>query len=67
MQRTAALLYACHAVQQHFVFKQCAFVAGFGNARQLLVNNASRADVQMPDFAVAHLPFRQANRIAGRL
>ena len=37
------------------------------DAREVLVDDASRADVEMPDLGVAHLPARQSDGKLGRV
>ena len=43
------------------IFKECPILNGFRNARQILKHDAAGADVRVADFAVAHLPVRQAD------
>ena len=47
------------------VFKEVAVRNGFGNARELLIDDATRADIRVADLAVAHLPVGQADIHAG--
>ena len=56
-----------HVAHQHVVFLHRAIHDGLGNQRQLLIDDAARAHVGVADLAVAHLPFRQADRHAGGL
>ena len=39
---------------------------GFGNARQFLIDDAARTDIQVSDLGVSHLPFGKTNRKAAR-
>jgi len=38
----------------------------FVNSRQILVNDPACSKIQVPDFGVSHLPFRQADIFAAR-
>ncbi len=52
---------AVHRAGQGGVFIEAAVFHGFRDAGQLLVDDAAGADVGVPDFGVAHLPFGQAH------
>ena len=64
MERAVAGLELAKEFDQLPVGHQRAIGDGLVDARQLLVNDAARAQVQVPDFAVAHLPRRQADVLA---
>jgi hypothetical protein len=44
-----------HGGQEHRIFEERAIVDALIDAHDILVDDASRADVEMADFAVAHL------------
>src|SRR5699024_272865 len=65
VERLAVVLGVVHGLQQGLVLIHVAVLAGLGDAGQLLVDNAARADVGVAHFAVAHLAVRQAHVHAG--
>ena len=65
VQRLAVVLGVVHGLQQGLVLIHVAVLGGLGDAGQLLVDNAARADVGVAHFAVAHLAVRQAHVHAG--
>ena len=65
VQGTAALLHAAYNREQCLVLEEVAVLDVARDARELLIDNASRTDVRMPDLGVAHLPVRQSNVLAG--
>ena len=67
MQRTAWLLRRIETRVDDLVFVDGTRAARAVDARKLLMDDATGADVQMPDLGIAHLALRQADRLAGRL
>ena len=65
VQRLAVVLGVVHGLQQGLVLIHVAVLGGLGDAGQLLVDNAARADVGVAHFAVAHLAVGQAHVHAG--
>ena len=65
MQRTAALLDTAHDLQQGFVLKEVAVPDVARDARELLIDDAPRADVRVTDLGVAHLSVGQSDVFAG--
>ena len=65
VERLAVVLGVVHGLQQGLVLIHVAVLGGLGDAGQLLVDNAARADVGVAHFAVAHLAVRQAHVHAG--
>ena len=61
MKLTAAAARVLHGFQQYGVAIETAFFNHQVDLGDVHVNDAPRADVQVPDFAVAHLPLRQAD------
>jgi len=51
--------------QQHGTARQAAILDGHINARQVLGDDAARADIHVAHFGIAHLPLGQTDRIAG--
>ncbi len=51
-----------HRVEQHRMRKEFAVLDHQIDAGDVHVNDASGANVKMPDFAVAHLPLGQTNK-----
>ncbi len=64
-QMQLPLASALHGGEQKLVLKKRAGAQGLVDARDVHVHHAARADIQMPDFAVSHLPFGQAHGRAG--
>ena len=55
-----------HRVQQNGILKEVSVLDHQLDARGIHVHNSTRADIQMSDFAVAHLTIRQPDiRAAG--
>ena len=50
-----------HRLEQYRMLKQLPVLDHQVDAGDVHVNNAPRADVEVPNFAVAHLPFRQSD------
>src|ERR1700693_304495 len=66
MQSPLAHARVLHGREQHRMREELAVLDHQVDARDVHVNDAPRANVQMPDLAVAHLSFRQADeRSAG--
>ena len=61
MQLPAATLRVLHGVKQHGILEELAVQDHELNARRVHVHDAPGADVQVPHFAIAHLPFGQAD------
>jgi hypothetical protein len=51
---------------EHDIVRQLAGSECFINSRQILVNDPARAKIQVPDFGVSHLPFRQSDIFPAR-
>ncbi len=51
-----AVIYRIHQCR---IFKESAILNLFGNPCQFLIYDTSGAHIQVPDFGIAHLPFRQ--------
>ena len=64
MQRAVARLELGEEFHQRRIRRQRAVGDRLVDPRQFLVNDAARAEVQVPDFAVAHLPGGQADVLA---
>ena len=64
VQRRTRLLRSFDGLVDDLVFADGAITARQVDARELLVHHAAGADVQVPHFGVAHLPGRQAHRLA---
>ena len=67
VQLAAAFLRVRDGVLQRRVLLELAVADRLVDARDLLVDDAARADVEVPDFGVAHQPARQADVFAARL
>ena len=65
MKGASGFFAAFHSGGESFIFKEISLLDGFGDAGELLINNAAGADIGMPYLAVAHLPVRQADIHAG--
>ena len=61
VQCAARLLRTRDGMEQRLVLEERTVGNRLRDARELLVDDASCADVRMPDFGVAHLPVRQAD------
>src|SRR6266550_397604 len=61
MKRAAVL----HGVDQHWILLQIAALDSLADADDVLFDDASRANVQMSDFGVAHLAGRESHGLAG--
>ena len=48
-----------HGMVQRYIIEENPVVDGFGDASELLIDDASSADVEVTDFGVAHLALRQ--------
>ena len=59
VQRGASSHRLRERVLEHAVGEERAILDGLGDAREVLVNDAAGADVQVPDLGVAHLARRQ--------
>ena len=66
MQRGAVRLAVFDRAEQSLVLEEVAVLDRLRDAGQLLIDDAASADVRVTDFAVAHLPVRQADVHAGR-
>lgn len=64
MELLVVILCSLHRFDQRRVVEKLPFADRFRNPGQILVHDAACADVQMADFGVAHLPFRQTYRFA---
>ena len=53
-----------HGLDQDRIASQLAVSDRFVNPRQILIHNSARSQIQVTDFAVAHLPRRQADILA---
>ena len=51
---------AAHRCGEHRIFKKCLFADRFRDSRQLLVDDAACADVEMTNFGVSHLAVRES-------
>ena len=65
MQAAAAAARLFQHVQQHGVVEQGAVLKGQVDARHVLIDDASRADVEVPHLGVAHIAGRQAHFAPG--
>src|SRR5579872_1826658 len=61
MQPAFARARVLHGFEQHRVLEQIAVLDHQIDARDVHMHDAARADVQMPDLAVPHLPLREAD------
>lgn len=50
-----------HGAGEHRVLEELAIADGFGDAGEVLVDDAAGPQVHVTDFGVAHLPVRQAD------
>src|SRR5579871_511640 len=50
-----------HGIEQYGMLKQLPVLDQQVDARDIHVHDAPRADIQVPDFAVPHLPFGQSD------
>ena len=64
VQCTAALLYTVYNREQCLVLEEITVLDVACDARELLIDNATRADIRVPDLGVAHLPVRQSDVLA---
>ena len=67
MDRTASPRRSFQGVLQHPVFEERPVLYRLGDAGELLVNDASRSDIHMACFRVAHLSGGQSHVHAGRI
>ena len=65
MQRSAAFFHRPHDAGKRLVLEKRTVTNRTGDARKLLIHDASRADIRMPDLGVAHLPVGKSDRLAG--
>ena len=65
VERLAVVLGVVHGLQQGLVLIHVAILGRLGDAGQLLVDDAARADVGVAYLRVAHLPVRKADIKAG--
>ena len=49
---------------QHGILLKGALADGFVNASKILIDDAARAEIEVPDFAIPHLSRRQADVLA---
>ena len=63
MQTPSARARVFHRVSEHRVGEEFSVLNHQLNARAVHVHDAAGADVEVADFAVAHLAVRQADRI----
>src|SRR6266496_3956381 len=61
MKLSASSAGVLHGIQQHRMLEELTVLDHQLDASGIHVHDASGADVQVPDFAVAHLAFRQAD------
>ena len=61
MQGRIVFLAIFDCAQQRFVLEEVAVLNGFGDAGQLLIDDAAGADVGVTDLGVAHLAIRQTD------
>ena len=67
MNRAALFLGILHDGDERLVLEEIAVLDVARDARELLVDEAARADVRVADLGVAHLAVRQADELAGCL
>ena len=67
MQSGIIFFYLFKNLSQKRIFPKNIILNRFVYFFQILINNSSGADIQMPHFAIAHLPFRQSDGLAGSL
>ncbi len=61
MKLAATRARVLHGIEQHRMLEEFAILDHELDARRIHMHDSSRADVQVPDFAVAHLAVRQAD------
>ena len=61
VQRTVVATDVLDQLGQRGNAKELSRLNGLGNANDILRNHATRAEIEMADFAVAHLSFWKAN------
>ncbi len=61
MKGAAVFLHLVHRVNERLLFEKFSVLNVLGDAGQLLIHDAPRADVQVADLAVAHLSVRQTH------
>ena len=57
---------SCKGFLQYLITCQFTFLDRFVNSRQVLINDSTRSQVQVANFRVAHLSFRQTDVDATR-
>src|SRR5271156_2010619 len=62
MQSPLACARMLHGGEQHRMLKEFTILDHQVNAGDVHVNDAPGADIEMPDFAVAHLPLGQPDK-----
>ena len=67
MQRVRVALASRHRVDERGLLEEIAVADALVDARQVLIDDASRAHRDVADFRVAHLPGGKADLFAGRL
>lgn len=60
----ACFFEGCDKVPHHFAACHRAIGQAGSDARQFLHDHAARADIEVADLGIAHLPARQANILA---
>ena len=60
VQGTVVLQNVVHGIVERIVIEKAALLDGFCNFRQLLIDDAPSADVQVADLGISHLPFWKA-------
>ena len=66
MERAAGLFDMPHRVIQRKIIEKNLVLDGFGDAGKFLVDDASGADIEVPDFGVSHLPFGKSDSETAR-
>ena len=61
VQGGAVLFAVLHRRKEGGVLEEVAILDGLGDAGELLIDDAARADIRVADLAVAHLAVRQAD------
>ena len=56
VQFFAVLFHVAHYAQQFGVFKKFAVADFFRDFGKILIHDSARADIEVPDFGIAHLP-----------
>src|SRR5205823_4523126 len=51
---------------EHGIVRQLTSSKRFVNSRQILINDPAGAKIQVPDFGISHLPFRQSDIFPAR-